>query len=102
MVELLDLRPSRNPTQVKDAFAVIRQVDRLADRYSGLLQFSRLLQLSSHSPEGPPTDPELHVWVRPDVPDPGRDGGRVRPRDRWRPELNELRLARLPDHAADL
>src|SRR5207244_5246584 len=66
-VELLDLRPSRDPAQVKAAFGVIRQGDRLADRDPGRRQLFRLLQLSSHSPEGPPTDPELHVGVRPDV-----------------------------------
>src|SRR5437588_7508003 len=102
MVEFLDLRPSRESAQVKTAFAVVRQGDRLADRCPGLRQLSRFPQLSSHSPDRPPTDPKLHGGVRPDVPDPGRDGGWVGPRDLRRPELDEVCLVPLSDDADDL
>src|SRR5918992_1221480 len=73
-VQLLDLRTRRKPAKMDAALAVVNQVDRLAHGISCLCQLCRIAQLSRDTRERSAADPQRHIRVGPDVPNPSRDG----------------------------
>src|ERR1700716_1765337 len=74
-------------------------MDRLADRLPGLLQLLPIADLARDAGVGAAADAQAHPGVRPDIPNPGRNGcGSLDRKRRWA-QLDDKSLVPPPDRA---
>src|ERR671931_1420726 len=84
---------------MKAALGVVDGEDRLAQGLPRLSKLSRIRQRARDSGERPTPNPQLDVWIRPDVVDPRGNGGWTLHRNFRRAELDQVGAVSPPDDA---